>query len=431
MREGERVGDGVTSAKSDPGSNSQFLRSASQARRLAAAPGTGQAPGMLPQLSAFLRRSLGALLLALPLVAAATDVPANPAGFKIRRGTNLSHWLSQDFGWQPRATWITANDLQFLARLGFDHVRLPVDEKELWREDGTQNEEAFAALKNCISWARASGLRVIVDLHTVRTHHFNAANEGGHNTLFTDPKAREAFIDLWRQLSAHLRDQPVDAVAYEIMNEPVADEPEQWNELVAAAHAALRRTEPSRVLVIGSNRWQIPSTLPQLKVPAGDRNIILSTHTYSPILFTHYTASWTPVKVYRGPVHYPGPVVSPEDFAWLMKQPQSNMGDLIANAKDHWDRARLAREFEPAIRRARELGLQLYCGEFGCLPTVPRADRLAYYRDIVAVMEENGMAWANWEYKGDFGLFEWHGAARTTGAPDFGLLDALLAGVKR
>lgn len=363
--------------------------------------------------------------------AAAVTIPANPSGFVIRRGTNLSHWLSQDFGWQPRREWITENDFRFIARLGFDHVRLPIDEKELWRDDGSRNEEAFALLLQAIGWARASNLRVIVDLHTVRAHHFNAANEGGHNTLFTDPKAQETFLNLWRQLSARLHDQPVSAVAYEIMNEPVADNPEDWNRLVAAAHAVIRQLEPDRVLVFGSNRWQIPSTMPQLKVPAGDKNIILSTHSYSPLLLTHYTANWVETKIYTGPVHYPGPVVSREDYAGLMRQITGKQTDLIANARDDWGPARLAQEFEPAVRRARELGLQLYCGEFGCLPTVPRADRLAYYRDFISTIEANGMAWASWEYKGDFGLFEWHGAKFTTGAPDMGLIDALLSGMKK
>jgi endoglucanase len=67
----------------------------------------------------------------------------------------------------------------------------------------------------------------------------------------------------------------------------------------------------------------------------------------------------------------------------------------------------------------------LYCGEFGCLPTVPRAARLAYYRDLVGVFESAGMAWANWEYKGDFGICEWHGLKYLAGAPDKGMLDAL------
>lgn len=393
---------------------------------------------MFPYLMTSLRHGVFALAFSLPLTVVATEtsgttpsVPLNPSGFIIRRGTNLSHWLSQDFGWQPRLDWITENDLRFIARLGFDHVRLAIDEKEMWREDGSQNQESFALMLKAIGWARTNRLRVIVDLHTIRSHHFNAANEGGHNTLFTDPKAREHFLDLWRQLSAHLRDLPVDAVAYEIMNEPVADDAEDWNRLVAVSHAAIRQLEPNRVLIIGSNRWQIPSTLPLLKVPAGDRNIILSTHTYAPMVFTHYTASWVATHIYTGPVHYPGRIISPENYSDLMKKVAgNNQADLFANAEDDWGPTRLAREFEPAIRRARELGLQLYCGEFGCLPSVPRADRLAYYRDFIGTMESNGMAWANWEYKGDFGLFEWHGNKQTTGAPDMELIETMLSGLR-
>jgi len=393
---------------------------------------------MLTNLVTSLRQGLFALALLLAFAfvptgasAAASPVPVNPSGFLIRRGTNLSHWLSQDFGWQPRLDWTSENDFRFIAHLGFDHVRLPLDEKEMWRDDGSPNEESFALMLKAIGWAQANHLRVIVDLHTVRAHHFNAANEGGHNTLFTDPKAQQRFLDLWRQLSARLHDQPVDAVAYEIMNEPVADDAEDWNHLVAVAHAAIRQLEPNRVLIIGSNRWQIPSTLPLLKVPAGDKNIILSTHTYSPLVFTHYTANWTAIKIYTGPVHYPGRIISPENYADLMKKVAgNNQADQFANASEDWGPIRLAQEFEPAIRRARELGLQLYCGEFGCLPSVPRADRLAYYRDIVTTMENNGMAWSNWEYKGDFGLFEWHGKKLTTGAPDMELIETLLSGRK-
>jgi endoglucanase len=122
----------------------------------------------------------------------------NPSGFTISRGINISHWLSQDFGWAPRGEFLRRDDLSTLSRLGFDHVRLPVDEKELWLPDGKPNEAEFDRLLKGIDWCRASGLRVIVDLHTLRSHHFNAANEGGRNTIWTDAAAQNRFLDLWR-----------------------------------------------------------------------------------------------------------------------------------------------------------------------------------------------------------------------------------------
>ncbi len=354
--------------------------------------------------------------------------PANPSGFAIHRGTNLSHWLSQDFGWAPREEWTTENDIRFIASLGFDHVRLPVDEIVLWKEDGSPDEKAFGLLISALEWCRAAKLRVIVDLHSVRAHHFNAANEGmTKNTLWTDPAAQAHFLDLWRQLSSRLVKYPNDFLAYEIMNEPTADDFEDWNKLVARSMEFIRSVEPSRVVVIGGNLWQIPQMLPKLKVPAGDKNIILSMHTYTPLLFTHHKAGWVPAPIrdYPGPVAYPGPIVDAATLTKLTAAYPKDQFNFLENSTDNWGPARFRVEFEPAIARAKELGLQLYCGEFGCLPTVPRASRLAYYRDLVGVFEANGIAWANWEYKGDFGIAEWHGLKSLDGAPDVQLIDVL------
>jgi endoglucanase len=358
--------------------------------------------------------------------APALPAPSNPAGFAIHRGINISHWLSQDFGWAPREKWFTDKDVRFIAEQGFDHIRLPVDEKELWSADGRPIESEFKRLVSAIDWCQKAGLRVIVDLHTLNSHHFNAANEGLKITLWTDPAKQEHLLSLWRDLSRELRHFPANLLAYEVLNEPVANDPEDWNKLFAKCYTMLREAEPNRVLVVGANRWQMPENLPFMKVPAGDKNIILSFHSYAPMLFTHYKADWVPTKVYTGPVSYPGPVVDAATFAHLTKGYDEGLKNQIGNAAENWGPERLRREYEPAIRRARELGLQLYAGEFGCLPTVPRAARLAYYRDIVGIFDAEGIAYANWEYKGDFGIYEWRGLKDLCGKPDKELIRILV-----
>ncbi|MDQ8201371.1 cellulase family glycosylhydrolase [Pelagicoccus sp. SDUM812003] len=350
--------------------------------------------------------------------------PLNPSGFAIQRGINLSHWLSQDFGWSPRETFITENDIQYLAGIGYDHVRLPLDEKEMWDAEGNPIEASFAYVEKAIEWCQAHDLRIVVDLHTINAHHFNAANEGLENTLWTDPAAQEGFFDLWRDLSARLHHYPVDLVAYEIMNEPVAEDHEDWNRLVETALKTIRELEPDRVIVIGANMWQIPVNVPKLRIPENDKNIILSTHVYAPLAFTHYKANWTPFQVYEGPVSYPGAPITQEVYDALVAENPA-LADLLNNAREDWGPERLAAEFAPAIEHARKLGLQLYCGEFGCLPTVPREQRLAYYRDLLKVLEDNDVAWANWEYKGDFGIFEWHSEITSIGAPDLDMIEVL------
>jgi endoglucanase len=351
----------------------------------------------------------------------------NPSGFVVQRGINLSHWLSQDFGWAPREEFLKREDIDQLAGLGFDHVRLPIDEKELWHPDGKPNDAEFSRLLHGIGWCRDVGLRVIVDLHTINSHHFNAVNDGGVNTLWTDDGAQREFLGLWRDLSARLGHLPVSGVAYEFLNEPVADDAEDWNELVRRAHALLRELEPDRVLVLGPNRWQQPENMPVLAVPSGDPNIILSVHTYAPLLFTHYRAYWTSFPHFDGSARYPGPVTDPDGLTALRTSSPAQVLLETADAADVWGPERLRQGFAPAIDRARECGLQLYCGEFGCLPTVRRADRLAYYRDITGVMRAAGMAWAAWEWTGDFGIFTWRGPDDLRTPLDSELVDILVA----
>lgn len=47
-----------------------------------------------------------------------------PNGFSVRRGTNISHWLSQSRRrGEERARFFTEEDMTLIARLGYDHVR--------------------------------------------------------------------------------------------------------------------------------------------------------------------------------------------------------------------------------------------------------------------------------------------------------------------
>ena len=173
-------------------------------------------------------------------------------GFAVRRGTNVSHWLSQSKRrGEERRSFFTKEDVALAAQLGFDHLRLPVDEEQLFDEGGRPVAEAFLLLDAALDWCAEHRLRAIVDLHILRSHHFNE----GEKPLWTDPAAQERFLDLWRQLSARLSKRPLDQVAYELMNEPVADDPEEWNRLLERAVKTVRALEPKRTLVIGSNRW--------------------------------------------------------------------------------------------------------------------------------------------------------------------------------
>ncbi|MEJ2629414.1 MAG: cellulase family glycosylhydrolase, partial [bacterium] len=309
--------------------------------------------------------------------------------FRIRTGVNVSHWLSQsDKRGQERENYITKADFDTIASLGFDHVRIPVDEVQLWDIKGNKQKQAFQLLHNAIQWAFEAKLRVIVDLHIIRSHHFLAES----NPLWTDSAEQEKMVDLWMQLSRELKQYPDNMLAYEILNETVADDPEDWNNLFHEVRIAIREKEPQRMIVFGSNRWQDPSTFPHLRIPEDDKNLILSFHFYTPMALTHHQASWTPIAEYTGPVNYPGMIIDTSYYKDL-SQPAVEM--LSSYANGFFNKEILTEYMTPALKVAEENNLSLFCGEYGVYPTIPKEISLRWYKDVCEIFNEHDIAYCH------------------------------------
>ncbi len=317
--------------------------------------------------------------------------------FTIKRGTNISHWLSQSRRrGAERAAFFTQDDVQHIADLGFDHIRLPIDEEQMWNEQGRAENEAFDLLEAALNWCQTANLRVVVDLHILRSHYFN---DRATPRLFTDPAEAERLADLWRDLSARLGRRSTDRVAYEMLNEAVAPDPADWNRVALHTFAAIRQREPQRTIVLGSNQFNQCHTYDELEIP-DDKFCILTFHFYHPMLITHHQAGWWGGGFWAGPVQYPGVPLSDEHLTLLNPDFLAHVGGW-SNAP--YDRAAMIRDMQPPLRARQRSGLPLYCGEFGVYIKTPRPARLAWYRDIMQTFQEYDIAWANWDYKGGFG----------------------------
>jgi len=330
-------------------------------------------------------------------------LPKTSGEFKIKRGVNLSHWLSQSKKrGEERKNYITKSDFDTIASAGFDHVRIPIDEEQMWDEEGNKKKEAFKLLHNAINWAISSKLRVIVDLHIIRSHHFIAER----NPLWTEPAEQEELINLWRKLSSELKEYPNNMVAYEILNEAVANDPEDWNNLLKEVIDEIRLNEPERTIVVGSNKWQIASTFPDLKIPEGDTNIILSFHFYNPMALTHHMAPWSVVGEYKGDVNYPGQIFDTIHYKELSEEAVTAMRE---HANGYFTKDTLVKIMSPAIEVAKDKNLPLFCGEFGVYPTIPEEIALRWYKDVCDIFNSNGIAYCHWCYKGDFPVVDKNG----------------------
>ena len=318
--------------------------------------------------------------------------------FALRHGVNISHWLSQsERRGAERRAWFAQADVERIASSGFDHIRIPADEEQLWDEQGQREPEAFELLEQGLDWCEQADLRVVVDLHIIRSHYFNAA---GEPPLFADPAEQEKFCALWSDLSEALAQRSLDWVAYELLNEPVARDPDDWNRLAARALAEVRAHEPERVVAIDCNGAADPRAFSELRVP-DDEHIILSFHFYDPLLFTHYRAPWAAMRVYEGPIDYPGELVSQEEWDAFPPELRFACRDERAFAEPDFERV-----LAPALALAKETGLRIWCGEFGALGTTPESARERWYRDALSALARHEIPWTVWDYKGDFGIFD-------------------------
>jgi len=328
--------------------------------------------------------------------------------FEIKNGVNISHWLSQsEQRGERRKAYFTRDDVQFIAGLGYDHIRIPIDEVQMFTESGQKEPEAFTLLHNALGWCQEFNLRAVVDLHILRTHHFNE----GEKPLFTDPKAQEQFYECWRKLSGELKKYSVDKVAYEPMNEPVADDPETWNVILNRCVEVIRALEPRRTILMGSNRWQSFSTVKDLRIPENDPNILISFHYYEPFLLTHYKASWTNTRDLAVPVHYPGQLIAPEDL--------DAAGNHARAGRRNWNIGEIEKDFLQVLEVAKKYKLPVYCGEYGCISGAPKEDRIRWYKDMCTLFDRHGIGRSNWDYKGGFGIV-------VRGEPQTEMINAIL-----
>lgn len=325
--------------------------------------------------------------------------------FRIKKGINISHWLSQsNERGEERAKYFTRDDVKFIAESGFDHLRIPIDEEQMFDANLNPEKEAFTLLHNAIGWCKEFNLKVVVDLHILRSHHFNAETK----PLFTDKNAQEQFYECWRKISAELKRYPRTFVAYELMNEPVANDSEQWNVIVNRCLEVVRELEPRRTIIIGANRWQAYDEVKNLRVPENDKNIILSFHFYNPFPLTHYRASWTEQKDNPLKVYYPGYIVKKEDVEKLSPELKRRWEWLSNNYNDI---NTLEKQIKQAYDAATAMGRTLYLGEFGALTTAGEESIIRWYRDIMTICKKYDIGHATWDYpRGGFGIFRKDGS---------------------
>jgi endoglucanase len=337
-----------------------------------------------------------------PASLADSSVSTSPAARRaqlLHRGVNASMWFAQASDYSPARlrSYTTSDDIALMHSMGFDHVRLSIDGDELLRNapTGGLNAVFVAELDAAVNTMLKDGLRVIVDVHP---------SDEFKRRLRTDDAAVTRFCALWSALAGRYAQTDPDRVFFEVLNEPVLDNVQQWATVQTRAIAAIRQAAPHHTIIATAKRYSGLTDLLTLE-PVADPNVIYTFHDYEPFAFTHQGATWTmeQVRPLRG-VPYPS---SPEDIAPAVSQEQQLIDQHWINSYglDRWDAARIRSELSFAGKWAALHHVPVYCGEFGVYQAfADPAMRAAWLHDTRTALEEQGIGWAVWDYQGSFAV---------------------------
>lgn len=329
---------------------------------------------------------------------------ASEPEFSIRKGINISEWMERENSlYEHLDTLFSHPKIDLLCSLGFDHIRIPVNESVLFDERLVYRNTELALLHDRIDYAIGKGLKVVLDLHQSRAHFFLNEN----NKLFSDSSAERHFLNTWSKLQQEFSRYSVDSLAYECLNEPAApiNDHGKWNELVAKWIELIRKKEKDRFLVIGSNRGNQLWTFKYLKIPKKDKKLILSFHFYQPSVLTHYKASWNELKYYDGPAVYPGQTIPDSTYRRL----PDSLKQKLKYGLSVYDKESIRAEIANAVKVARKYGVLLNVGEFGCRRNVPDLDaRKRWIEDLVSLFNEYNISYTFWGMNGaGFGIWNY------------------------
>ncbi|MBQ8825242.1 MAG: cellulase family glycosylhydrolase [Ruminococcus sp.] len=319
-------------------------------------------------------------------------------------GINLGGWLSQndDTSKKHYNNFITEKDIKYIASLGLDHVRIPIDYMLLEEEDGTEKQEGYYYLNKCIEWCKKYNIHIIIDLHKTYGYSFDPLDKTDKKIFFYNKKIQERFYTLWKRIAVRYKGLSY-MVAFELLNEIVEPEvAEEWNKIALNAIHEIHKIAPDTWIIFGGTMYNSVLSVPSLAVP-DDKKVAFTFHSYEPIIFTHQGAYWVDNMNPDFRISYPESLSKYRNCSKNLKyQLVSSIfrKDLTSLGTDFFEKL-----FLPAIKYAEENNVPIYCGEYGVIDLADDISKVKWVKDICTIFNKYQIGRAYWNYKEkDYGI---------------------------
>ena len=172
-------------------------------------------------------------------------------------------------------SYITERDVEYIASLGLDHIRLGFDQIVIEETPYVYREKIIDILKEFHRWCKKHGLRLVLNMHKAIGNYCDILEERG---LMQDSELQDRFIAVWLKMEEIFSYD--NSVVFELLNEVVNATAKEWTSLAVSTVSAIRSINKDRLIVVGGIDWNNPPGLDELEI-IDDDNVVYTFHCYA------------------------------------------------------------------------------------------------------------------------------------------------------
>ncbi|MEN8227104.1 MAG: cellulase family glycosylhydrolase [Bacteroidota bacterium] len=281
------------------------------------------------------------------------QITPHEAVAQMKRGINMGNTLEPPYedGWNNPPAEEYYFDLYKEA--GFDVVRVPVR----WHYHTstvapfTVNETWMNRVEEVVEWGLSRDLYIVINAHHeewIKEDYASATN-------------RTRFDSIWSQIAVRFKDKS-EKLIFEIINEPYGLSKAQNDDLHQRVLSIIRRSNPTRNVIIQGHNWGGSEELIEMAIPVDDY-LIGSFHSYDP---------------------WPFGLEGTGTFG------------------DSWQIQALDNKFSDVKGWSDQNNIPVFLGEFGCNRSADYNSRMNHYRSYVNLSLKYGFTSCAWDDGGNF-----------------------------